>query len=63
MANVITPDELTHKLKEIKRKRFLKEDDIETCHLEMDELLCKTLTALGYGEAINFYRTTPKYYG
>lgn len=63
MTRKITPDELTAKLKEIKRKHFLKKSDIETCHLEMDEMLCKTLASLGYVEAVNFYRTTPKYYG
>lgn len=62
MSEKITPDEFLAKLKGIKSQRFFKEDDVEACHVEMDELICETLSSLGYDEGVKFFRTTPKWY-
>ena len=57
-----TPDEFLAELKKIKTQCYDHEDDVEKCHIEMDELLCQTLSALGYDEGVNYYRMTPKWY-
>ena len=31
-------------------------------HIEMDELLCKVLKSLGYGEGIKIFENTNKWY-
>ena len=62
MSKKITPDEFLAKLKDIKNQRFFEEDDVEACHVEMDELMCETLSSLGYDEGVKFFRMTPKWY-
>lgn len=56
---LLNPDEFLAELKAIKHRQ---EGDPETCHIEMDEILCQTLSALGYDEGIKYFRTTPKWY-
>ena len=58
----ITPEEFLKKLKAIKLKLYFRENDLHACHVEMDELLCKTLSSLGYDQGIEFFRMTPKWY-
>lgn len=62
MAEKISPNEFVRKLRDIKEELYFKEADIEECHMEMDELMCKTLSSLGYDEGIKLFRTTPKWY-
>lgn len=38
------------------------EDDEEACHRKMDNLMCATLRTLGYGEGVDIFLDTPKYY-
>lgn len=37
-------------------------DDEEICHEEMDALMCETLRDLGYGEGVDIFEETPKWY-
>ncbi|MBO7451087.1 MAG: hypothetical protein J6U54_12050 [Clostridiales bacterium] len=62
MNEKISPDEFVSQLKAIKKKWYNERIDEEVCHIEMDELLCKTLSSLGYDEGIKLFRTTPKWY-
>lgn len=38
------------------------EDDEEVCHEKMDELMCETLRDLGFGEKVDIFENTPKWY-
>lgn len=62
MAEKISPDEFIRKMREIKEELYFKKAYIEECHMEMDELMCKTLSSLGYDEGVKLFRTTPKWY-
>lgn len=57
-----SPLELKQKMKKIFDEQYESKHSIEDCHMEMDELLCRTLESLGYGEAIAIFRGTPKWY-
>lgn len=37
-------------------------DDPEYVHGEMDDLLCEVLESLGYGEGVEIFRNTYKWY-
>ena len=53
-----TPDEFAAAMAEIAEKeRF--EDDM---HEAMDDLMCEVLRELGYGEGIDIYEDTAKWY-
>ena len=62
MAEKISPDEFVGKMREIKEELYFKNAYIESCHMEMDELMCETLSSLGYDEGVKLFRTTPKWY-
>ena len=36
--------------------------DEETVHVAMDELMCDVLEYLGYGEGVEIFKNTPKWY-
>lgn len=36
--------------------------DIEYRHLDMDDLICRTLDALGFNEGVEIFTDTKKYY-
>lgn len=36
--------------------------DEEYIHIKQDELMCKTLQSLGYGEGVKIFNATPKWY-
>lgn len=68
---VMTPDEFAEKMRELIEKHtheieFFGKDtpylDPEECHPEMDHLLCEVLTQLGYGEGVEIFRNTQKWY-
>ena len=62
MAEKISPDEFVIKMSAIKEEFYFKKACIDDCHMEMDELMCETLSSLGYDEGIKLFRTTPKWY-
>ena len=37
-------------------------DDEERCHAAMDELMCDVLRQLGFGEGVDIFENTPKWY-
>lgn len=69
--DVMTPEEFAERMRELIVKNthpieFLGDDvpyfDPEDCHPEMDELLCKVLKQLGYGEGVDIFKNTKKWY-
>ena len=55
----ITPEEFAKRMQEI-HDRYL--DDEEVVHSEMDDLMCELLRQLGYGEGIDIFDNTHKWY-
>jgi hypothetical protein len=55
----MSPKEFTKKMKEIAKKY---EGDEEAVHAKMDELMCDTLTKLGYGDGVDIFIETDKWY-
>lgn len=54
-----TRAEFADKMREIYDKHA---DDEEMVHGEMDDLMCETLRSLGYGEGIDIFENTHKWY-
>lgn len=55
----ITPEEFAKRMQEI-HDRYL--DDEEVVHSEMDDLMCDLLRELGYGEGVDIFDKTHKWY-
>lgn len=62
--SVMTPEKFAEEMGKIRTQ--LDEDEIyhdeEDCHIKMDDLMMSILRALGYGEGIDIYENTPKWY-
>lgn len=63
---MMTPEEFAEKMKKARDTTcwiFGSEvPDIETAHENMDDLMCHVLRELGYGEGIDIFRQTKKWY-
>ena len=55
----MTPEEFKKRMKKI-----CKDDDytLEECHIFADDLMCKLLRSLGYGDGVEIFEATPKWY-
>lgn len=64
MVQPPTPEEFKNTMLEIKNKNTFNDNtiDLEECHINMDSYILETLNTLGYGEGVNIFRTTPKWY-
>lgn len=59
----ITPKEFYEKMKALSDSTDSDEYiDLEYAHEDMDDLMCKVLTLLGYGEGVKVFKDTPKWY-
>lgn len=56
---ITNPDKFKSELEAIIERENI---DDGTRHARMDELMCKVLTDLGYGEGVAIFEKTPKYY-
>ena len=54
-----TPEEFKSEIEEIIE---LTGESKENCHSHMDNLMCRVLTELGYGEGIVLFKNQPKWY-
>lgn len=54
-----TPREFRREMEVIKATH---EDDEELMHIKMDDVMCRVLYELGYGEGVNVFEQTKKYY-
>lgn len=43
-------------------RRIARENDTEMTHIYMDELMCKLLRELGYGDGVDIFEETNKWY-
>jgi len=57
-----SPTEFETHMQDIKRTFFDKNEDEETCHMEMDSYILEVMESLGYKAGVNVFRTTPKWY-
>ena len=55
----MTPEEFALTMSDIRKRS---ENDPEVCHVRMDDCLCDTLRELGYGEGIDIFNDTYKWY-
>ena len=63
MNNVMTPEEFKEAMKNaIFTYDFNGEFDEELTHVAMDNTMCGLLRSLGYGEGIDIFENTPKWY-
>lgn len=53
----MTPEEFANEMKELSNA-----EDLETMHSKMDELMCSILCALGYGDGVEVFIATDKWY-
>lgn len=58
--SVMTPEEFAKEMKELSEE--CSHGDTELVHCRMDELMCKILTTLGYGDGIKVFDETKKWY-
>ena len=56
-SKVITDDEAYLEAKEINE-----EEDTETSHVKLDDLLCKVLLSLGYDRLVKEFQSSDKWY-
>lgn len=63
---MMTPEEFAEKMKKLSELSFEFEgrifEDTEGAHCGMDNLMCHVLRELGYGEGIDIFRQTKKWY-
>lgn len=53
----MTPQEFRDKMSDA-----LDNWDTETAHANADDLMCRVLRELGYGEGVDIFESTPKWY-
>lgn len=53
----MTPEEFKTAMEE-----HAKSGDTECMHADMDKLMCKVLTDLGYGDGVEVFKKEPKWY-
>ena len=58
-SHITTPEEFKSEIEEIIKTECR---DEETSHVRMDELMCRVLTELGYGEGIILFENQPTWY-
>lgn len=58
----MTPEEFAAQMQEAYEEYYLKDNDEEVVHIVMDGIMCSLLRLLGYGEGIDIFNNTPKWY-
>ena len=58
----LTPEEFKQKMKDAYDKYWTEKEDEEAVHDVMDGIMCDLLRQLGYGEGIDIFENTPKWY-
>lgn len=58
----MTPKEFYEEMLLIKKECLDERDDKELVHVTMDNLMCKLLEELGYGDGVEVFRDTPMWY-
>jgi hypothetical protein len=58
----MTPEEFAEEMSRIKSTTEFVHRDLHNAHMAADELMCKLLSALGYGAGVNAFCEMPKWY-
>ena len=58
----MTPEEFKNEMQKIRNRLGKKYIDEEIIHAEGDDLMCKLLRELGYGEGVDVFEDMPKWY-
>lgn len=62
----MTPEEFAEKMRELAGdpddNGYYWPGDPEAAHHDMDDLMCEVLESLGYGEGVEIFRNTYKWY-
>ena len=58
----MTPEEFKNEMQKIRNRLGEKYIDEEIIHAEGDDLMCKLLRELGYGEGVDVFEDMPKWY-
>lgn len=58
----MTPEEFATQMRDLYRVHIEKNDDEELAHGCMDDAMCDLLCQLGYGEGVDIFMKTPKWY-
>ena len=56
----MSPEEFKQKMLEFEADNY---KDIEEIHSKMDDLMCEVLSMLGYGDGVEVFQNTEKWYG
>ena len=64
---LLTPEEFAKAMKDISDKLVNPPEDCpyydeEDAHMEMDDLMCDLLRSLGYGDGVDIFENTDKWY-
>ena len=59
---MMTKEEFYHEMLALKEKYIDVQDDKEDFHIKADELMCKLLIELGYGQGAEVFLDEPKWY-
>ena len=57
-----SPTEFAADMRNIYKEYWVKRRDMELGHVAMDVAIVELLRSLGYGEAVEIFENTPKYY-
>lgn len=58
----LTPEEFTKQMQEAFDVYYVEQDDEEMVHGTMDDIMCNLLRQLGYGDGVDIFNKTPKWY-
>ena len=58
----MTKEEFYHKMLALVEQLESHQIDTEDFHIEADSLMCRLLIELGYGQGVEVFRGTPKWY-
>jgi hypothetical protein len=58
----MTPEEFAANMREACQYHYVENNDQEDVHITMDGIMCNLLRDLGYGEGIDIFESTPKWY-
>lgn len=58
----ITPEKFADQMREAYQLYYVGNDDAEDVHIAMDGIICNLLRQLGYGEGVDIFNSTPKWY-
>lgn len=64
----VTPEQFSKEMRRLHERFYSNspleplQEDRERVHGLMDDVMCKTLISLGYGEGVSIFYDTPKWY-